>query len=65
MPIRKITARMPKGIKLRSVSLCIHFIDGKLVQRKDGKDWRKCEPTGKDVCPCRDCTRGCTHYADH
>lgn len=45
------------------VHLCIHYIDGKPLQKPDNRVWRRCEPTGKEVCVCVDCTLNCPHFA--
>lgn len=51
------------GMTAERVSLCVHYIDGKpIIGKADNKTWRLCEPTGKAVCTCLDCTQGCQHY---
>ncbi len=51
-------------VEFNRVSLCLHYIDARPASgHTDNRDWRRCEATGKDVCPCRDCTKGCEYYA--
>lgn len=47
----------------KSTTLCIGWIDGKPVSgKRDGKEWRRCDLTDREVCPCIHCYQGCDSY---